>query len=269
MSDPSADAIEREAHAILEAIRPRRRTRPRLAEPLHDAEARTVATPFGAVMAWRLDPWGAPATTPAVLLVHGWEDDNALWGPLIERLMLQGRSVVALDLPGHGFSPAHGCSIGRAAAAIRTVAEALGLVDGLVAHSFGCPASTQAMADGLNIARAVLIATPLPTGDGGDARWTRIQQRLDASDAAIARARALAVEQEAKFPPFDYVALAHAMTAEALFLHALDDGDCPPQNSRTLADAWPGAQCLFVDDLGHRALAQDARTLDIVTAFLG
>ena len=263
---PSPDDLDRDAQRVLDALKPRRRARPRLAEPLREAEDQMVETPFGPVTAWRLAPWGSSPTTPAALLVHGWEDDNCLWGPMTEALIEAGRPIVALDLPGHGFSPAEDCSIGRAAAAIRAVAEAMGPVDALVAHSFGCPASTRAMADGLDIRRAALIATPMPTATGD--YWPKVKEQMQVSDAVIDRARALMIAQEAIFPPFNYPALAAGMSASALFVHSLDDEDCPPANSRTLADAWPGAQTLWVDDLGHRRLAQDAATVAQVTAFI-
>jgi pimeloyl-ACP methyl ester carboxylesterase len=258
--------LDAEARRVLDALRPRRRARPRLAEALREAEDREVDTPFGPVMAWRLAPWGSSPTTPAALLVHGWEDDNCLWGPMIEALIEAGRPIVAFDLPGHGFSPAEDCSVGRAAAAILAVAEAMGPVDALVAHSFGCPASTRAMADGLVIRRAALIATPMPTATGN--YWPKVKERMDVSDAVIDRAQTLMMAQEAIFPPFDYPALAAGMSAKALFVHSLDDEECPPANSRALADAWPGAQTLWVDDLGHRRLAQDAATVARVAAFI-
>ena len=263
-----SDDLDTQAQRVLDALQPRRRPRPRLAEPLRDAEDREVETPFGSVMAWRLAPWGSSPTTPAALLVHGWEDDNCLWGPLIELCMEAGRPIVTLDLPGHGFSPAEGCSIGRAAAAIRAVAEAMGPVDALVAHSFGCPASTRAMADGLEMKRAVLIATPFPTQSGYRKAYDRAQEGLGVSDAVIERAMAFSIEREAIFPPFDYRALAVGMSAHALFVHALDDAECPPENSAMLAEVWPGAQTLWVDDLGHRRLAQDAATLVRVVDFI-
>jgi pimeloyl-ACP methyl ester carboxylesterase len=269
MSDP-ADLDDQTA-AVLEALKPRRRARPRLAEPLRDARDQQVDTPYGPVMAWRLDPFsgfgGSSGAAPATLLVHGWEDDNALWSPLIDLLQEAGRPVVALDLPGHGFSPAEGCSVGRAAAAVRAVAEALGPVDTLVAHSFGCPVSTQAMVDGMKIDRAVLIATGWPAG-ATSTRWTRVQEALGVEDAAIERAKVIAAESDQEFPPFDYLALAGRMTAKALFIHSLDDDGTEPDRSRDLADAWPGAGLQWTDGLGHRRVAQDAAILQSAVEFI-
>lgn len=263
----TTDETELQALEVMEVLKPRRRARPRLAEPLREARDQEVETPFGPVMAWRLDPWGSSGTAPATLLIHGWEDDNALWGPMIEALSYAGRPVVALDLPGHGFSPAEECSIGRAAAAIRAVAEAMGPVDSLIAHSFGCPASTRALADGMKIDRAVLISTPMP-GDKARGRWERLKERMAVSDAVLERVMALSAEKESMFPPFEYEALAAAMTAKALFIHSIDDEDCPPENSRILADAWPGAGLQWVDGLGHRLLVQDDAVVATVVAFV-
>lgn len=266
MTELSPD-LETEARQVMDALRPRRRARPRLAEPLREARDAEVATPFGPVMAWRLDPWGASAAAPATLLVHGWEDDNALWGPMIEALTYAGRPVVALDLPGHGFSAAEECSIGRAAASIAAVAEAMGPVDSLIAHSFGCPASTRAMADGLKIDRAVLMSSPDPTARVSG-RWERIRDRMGISEAVLERVVQLSAEKEAQFPPFDYEALAGGMTGRALFIHSIDDEDCPPETSRRLADAWPGAGLQWVDGLGHRLLVQDEATIAAVVQFV-
>lgn len=274
MSEPEPSAaLDADAQRVLAALRPRRRARPRLAEPLRDARDEAVATPFGPVIAWRLDPWGGSPTTPATLLVHGWEDDNALWGPMIEACLAVGRPVVVFDLPGHGFSPAERCSIGSAAAAVRAVAEAMGPIDSAVGHSFGCVAITRALGDGLAARRAVLIATPMPTAKAGGSHWDRAQEALGVGDAAMERAKAMFEDEERIFPPFDYPALAASMTAKALFIHSLDDEGCPPENSRILADAWgggtgPGAALTWVDGLGHRLVAQDEATLAGVVDFL-
>ncbi|MBK6704399.1 MAG: hypothetical protein IPG56_12060 [Caulobacteraceae bacterium] len=44
------------------------------------------------------------------MLVHGWQDDNSLWSPLISALGEIGIASVAFDLPGHGFSEGDRCA---------------------------------------------------------------------------------------------------------------------------------------------------------------
>jgi len=256
------EALEAAAKALIADAthkQPRRRVRPRLAEPLRDAEDHLIETPIGAVMAWRL------GAGPAVLLVHGWEDDNALWGPLIDQLLANGRSVVAMDLPGHGFSPASMDRPDAPGVAVKAVAQALGPIDAVVGHSFGCVALTAALDSGMGVERAVLIASPIPKNRHGT------KKRLQAQGAppqVVERALELIAARQASSPVYDIEAAAARMTAKALMIHSLDDEDCPPGNSRSLADAWPDSAVMWVDELGHRRVAQERDVLARVADFI-
>ncbi len=260
MSEPEASDLDDEAEELIDAlIYPKRRARPRLAEPLRMAEEREVETPFGPVKAWRL------GKGPAVMLVHGWDDDNCLWGPMIEAFMQIGYAVVALDLPGHGFSAAEDPSPKSATAAVMAVAEALGPIDAYVGHSYGCAVGIQALASGLSVKRAAFIATPLPKPER---RFDRAR-RVGVPEAVIARATELyARRPEAQEPRFDHAAAAPGMTAAALFLHSVDDEQCPVADAETLRDLWPGAKLALTDGLGHRLIAQDTAMLQRIAAFI-
>ncbi|MGB3810727.1 MAG: alpha/beta fold hydrolase [Parvibaculum sp.] len=260
MDSGNPSNIEAEAEALIDAMmRPKRRVRPRIAEAFRDAEDRQVETPFGPVMTWRL------GKGLATLLVHGWEDDNCLWGALADKFAQVGRAVVAFDLPGHGFSPAEDASPAAASAAVRAVAEACGPIDTIVAHSYGCPVSMQAMTDGLSIKRVALIATPIPKMSQ---RWARAERR-GVSPEVIERAIAIFAERQSGQPPaYDMEEAAANMTAKALFVHSLDDEDCPASNSQALKRIWPGAKLALTDELGHRLIAQDSAMLDRVVDFI-
>ncbi|QUD86679.1 alpha/beta fold hydrolase [Phenylobacterium montanum] len=262
------DDLDAEAEALLaEAAKPVRRVRPRLARQLADGEDLEVQTSHGPVMAWRL------GVGPATLLVHGWEDDNALWSPLIDECAKIGRAVVALDLPGHGYSQSEANSIEAAAEAVIAVARALGPIDTLVAHSFGCPTSITALSEGLSVERAVMIASPVPRSrdrNWFDARWKRRQRERGWDEAVIERAAELGLLRTAeRMASHDRVeTLIPQMTARLLAVHAFDDEQCPPEASRIMADRWPGGEIALFDGLGHRLIAQDDAVLERVMAFL-
>ena len=75
-----ADAVQ----VFLRAnVVPARRAEPRLADCLASVDRTLVPSPQGPVAAWRI------GDGPAVLLVHGWEDDNSLWAPLIDALVVR------------------------------------------------------------------------------------------------------------------------------------------------------------------------------------
>lgn len=264
-ADPAPGAgLDAEADALLDrALSPKRRARARVAEALVGVEPLNVETPDGRVAAWRTAPGSA------VLLVHGWEDDNALWGPMIDALTANGRPVLALDLPGHGHSEAAFKGAEASARAILAVTAALGPVDAVIGHSFGCIALAAALDLGLGVERAVMIAAPIPRN--ANARIDHLRS-LGAPDALVDRAlQRLAQRPMAAAEPYDVLAAASRMKTRALFVHSLDDEQCLAEDARRLASAWPGADALYLDGLGHRFVAQDAevtrRAADFVDGF--
>jgi pimeloyl-ACP methyl ester carboxylesterase len=252
-------STEEQAERFLAAVmRPRRRARPRLAEPLANAEEYTVATPCGEIAAWRLGPG------PAVLLVHGWEDDNALWTRLIDRLAAIGRAVAALDLPGHGFSGGQQCAPPDAAGAVVSAVAALGPIEAIVAHSFGCPASVMAIEKGVEVERIALIAAPL----GRRRRWDRRGEELSVDPEVVARAKRLYEQRVGETAHFDLREAAGRMRARALFLHSIDDEQVPFEGAREASERWVGSEFVLVDGLGHRQIAQDPEIVARIADFL-
>lgn len=72
-----------------------------------------------------------------LVLVHGIGSDRRRWEPLVEQLADDHRCV-AVDLPGHGESPAEGCDLLSATVAVHEVVEHLGLAEPVVVgHSLG------------------------------------------------------------------------------------------------------------------------------------
>ncbi len=262
MQPMSEEEIEARAREIVAAYgRPRRRERRRIAEGLRDSVQHAIKAPDGDVAAWRA------GEGPAVLLVHGWEDDNSLWTPLIARLRAHGRAVVALDLPGHGLSVADSPAIPNIAAAIRAVADALGPVDAIVAHSMGVSGALYALDHGLAVRAAVLIAPPLPTRPEL-VRRRRSWSRPDMPEALAARIKQLLDERAARAPQFDPEAVAARIKTRALFVHCKDDEMWPPESSQHIAAKLEGAELHLTTGLGHRPVARDATVIERVVAFL-
>jgi pimeloyl-ACP methyl ester carboxylesterase len=69
----------------------------------HGFQSRTVQTATGTVHAY--DAWG-PGTLPTIVLLHGLGSTATSFWSLLTRIRPHARRVVALDLPGHGFSEA-------------------------------------------------------------------------------------------------------------------------------------------------------------------
>jgi pimeloyl-ACP methyl ester carboxylesterase len=238
---------------------PKRLREARVAERLKTVEPVRVSSPWGELCAWRL---GSGA---AALLVHGWQDDNSLWSPLIDELDQRDRAIVAFDLPGHGASDGElGVSF-EGTDAIVAVADALGPIDAVIAHSAGCGMAVAAIGEGWMVKRGVLIAPPLREGD----RWRRYADKLAVSEEIALAAKAAYFERVGKSrlvwsPRTAYLAL----DMELLVVHSRDDENNPVGDTEEVIAQIPRARLELVDGLTHRRTARDLTVINLVADFV-
>jgi pimeloyl-ACP methyl ester carboxylesterase len=250
-------------HAARLFLRPWRR-------PTHErSRYASRETPFAAenllgpdaspVAAWSFGP--TARGTPAVLLVHGWEDDHLSWAPLIDKLVARGYRVIAPDLPGHGRTPAKLTSIPVLAAGVAAVAreaEALGAVSpvqpfrAVIAHSLGGTATLIAAAElGLRAERFAILASPNhPRLFAG-----AMMKMLGLNQAQTERVfreieRLVGRSMDSLYLPPKL----RQFAVPGLILHSRDDRTVPLQHSQENAAAWPRADFRILDGLGHRRL---------------
>ena len=201
-----------------------------VAERLMTVRSVQVQSRWGDLWSWRL------GSGPAVLLVHGWQDDNSLWSPLIDELERRGRALVAFDLPGHGASGGDWGVSFEGTDAIVAVADAMGPIDAVVAHSVGCGMAVAAILEGWTVERAALIAPPLVEGD----RWRRYADRLGVSDDVALAAKGayfdrVGPDRAAWNPRTAYP----AVDIDLLFVHSRDDEHVPVRDTEEMIPQIP------------------------------
>ena len=255
MTDIAAQA----KHLLNQSGSPKRRAVARVCPLLAAGEHKLIGEEGSKIATWRLE--GAQLGGPAVLLVHGWEDDNSLWTPLVDLLQARGKAVVAFDLPGHGYSQGDACGLELTIQAIKTIAAELGPIDGVATHSFSGMALARALVEGLDVKSVVLISPPARQSGQFERVWRRFHVAEDVITAALEMGRA-----EGRF--FDLATIAPTMKADALFIHSRDDVQCPAEDAKTAAAAWPNAKYYEVDGLGHRNLVKDDEVVAMAAAWL-
>ena len=62
--------------------------------------------------------------------------------------------------------------------------------------------------------------------------------------------------------------LARSMTSPALIVHDTGDADVPFAHGEEIARAWPGAELVTTNGLGHRAILRDPEVLRRTVEFL-
>ncbi|MBK6780774.1 MAG: alpha/beta fold hydrolase [Gemmatimonadetes bacterium] len=238
---------------------------PRAAARPHEDEFLATGTPFalpisaGTLAAWR---WGEG---PTVLLVHGWASRAARFRVLVPRLVAAGFSAVAYDGPAHGRSPGQHTSLPEYAAALLEVAAQLGPLHAAVGHSLGGGAIAVALARGLALQRAVLIAPFAAPPEFFD----QFADHVALPPKARERLRTnLERRYKLKYGDLYVPHLVREFTVPALVIHDRDDLDIPLRDGKAVAEAWPGATFVRTEGLGHHAIMRDAGVMDRVTGFI-
>jgi pimeloyl-ACP methyl ester carboxylesterase len=238
---------------------PRQEARPREESFLGTGRRFTVTSGPHSLAVWE---WGSG---PPVVLVHGWGSRSGRFSVIAPALVEAGRRVIVFDAPAHGASTGYRASLVEFAQALRSVADAVGPVDGLVGHSLGGAAIAVALARGLRGSRAVLIAPPAdPAGFSHRfAQFLAIPPR-----AREAMQRNLETRFDTPWTDLHIPTLAARMRLPLLVLHDADDPDVAWTDGDAIARAWPGAELVTTSGLGHRAIVRDAGVVRRVVEFL-
>jgi len=199
------------------------------------------------------------------LLVHGWGGRGGQLGALVAPLRAAGLRVVAFDHPAHGASEGETATLLDMAAATRAVAAACGRIEVLLAHSLGGAAAALAMADGLAVGRAALLAPPAHPREA-TRRFAELltlpEKALPALEREVVR-RVGALYEEVEVPD-----KAARISTPVLVVHDTDDDEVPHEEGRSLARALPEGRFHATHGLGHRRILRDPAVVARVAAFV-
>jgi pimeloyl-ACP methyl ester carboxylesterase len=209
---------------------------------------------------------------PTVYLMHGWGGSRGRFEKFIAPLVAAGYRVVALDAPSHGDSAAGVHGRRRAVAvdfaeALKTLIAEYGPAYGIIGYSLGGTAAVLVVLDGLPAVRMALIApmtNPL-TFTSEFARVLGFGERI--------RARLVErVERRNGRPMSDLDIVARA-TARSdlpplLVVHDRDDQVVDLADAEAITKAWPRAELLRTEGLGHLKILRDPVVVQQVVRFL-
>lgn len=229
-----------------------------------------LVTGQGASRRVRVYRWGSEG--PTVLLAHGWGGHAAQWQPLVAPLLAAGMRVVAFDALSHGGSDAGARGTGQSSVvemsrALLATAWHAGPVHAVIAHSLGSAALALAMREGLHLQAAVMIGPPADMHNAAAA----LAWRLGIGPGVLARMQRNS-ERWLGMPwsAFNVPALGNAVPVPpTLVIHDRQDKEVGWENGAAIAGAWPGAQLMATDGLGHRRVLHDAAVIARTVAFIG
>jgi pimeloyl-ACP methyl ester carboxylesterase len=202
---------------------------------------------------------------PTVLLVHGWNGRGTQLGGFVEPLVERGFRVVAFDAFGHGESPGRSMSIPELATCIRRVSDELGGLYGIVAHSMGGAATTVALANGLELERAVFISPP-----ADPRQFLRIYSDALAISEEVREHMKERVERRLgiTMQSMRATTIAPSMSIPLLVVHDQDDKEVPVDSGQAIARTWPNAELILTEGLGHQRILLSEHVTNVAVSFI-
>ena len=212
--------------------------------------------------------WGAG---PRILLVHGWGGRGSQLGAFVDPLVAHGFSVAWFDGPAHGASDGRSTTIPELAEVLGAVADALGPVRGIIAHSGGGVVSgwsiRRRLLEGfVDLPKAIALVAPPADFRGHFERFVRACGLSPSARARLERR----LEARVGLAPeaFDLSRFAGDLPVDALVVHDREDAEVNWAEGAAIAAACPGAELLTTRGLGHRRILRDPIVVAHVTDFI-
>jgi pimeloyl-ACP methyl ester carboxylesterase len=200
-----------------------------------------------------------------VALLHGWGGRAAQLTSFVAPLTARGLTVVALDAPGHGGSGRGLSSAPQFARALRAVAERVGDLRGVVAHSLGAAGAALAIGDGLRAERVVFLAAA-----ADPPRWAfDFAARLELPEWVIDGMRRRSERRIGRlWRELHVPTLVAGCEAPLLVVHDANDGEVAIEDASAIVAASRCATLLQTSGLGHNGMLRDPITVARVVDFL-
>ncbi len=205
------------------------------------------------------------SSVPPVLLVHGMGGDHSSWRDVARRLGRSGRSVIAVDLRGHGRSQhAQRYALDDFADDLAAVLDELAVPRAdVVAHSLGAHSALRlAMAHPARVRRLVLEEPPpmpqhdddlaekiVPAFTGLGDRFRGVRALVTNPSPFLRFDRAVPDEVAAQFERTDpqwWTGLART-EAPSVVVSGGERSFLPPRHLRRVADALPNGEFVTID----------------------
>ena len=217
-----------------------------------------------------VETWGDAG--PLVYLCHGWGGWRGQVAGFVHPLVQHGFRVVSADFYSHGDSPAgrygpHRSTGGEMIECFNALVQTVGQPHGLVGHSLGCAIAAQLLASGAASAQRLALVAPSP-----DMRWA---SEVFAKSLGFNRHTTKLMQQVivqstgCSFAQFDVATLAASgRLPSGLVVHDKADKEVRYQVALDIVAAWPEAQLMTTDGLGHHRILIDQVVIDQVVAFI-
>jgi pimeloyl-ACP methyl ester carboxylesterase len=237
--------------------------------PEKEKKAESFAQPFSFEAANKriqAYTWGA-ATSPYVLVVHGWSGRATQFRRFVKPLLAKGYSVIGFDGPAHGHSQGTQTHIVEFEETLQKIFALKGVPEAIIAHSFGGGAVLMAAMNGLPVKKLINISSPTI----GDEIINTYLRAIQGSPATGTYFKDYVLRTYGK--PFDQFTALHFIRhlpapLPILLVHDANDREVTLAHAEALVRAYPTAKLFRTEGLGHTRILKDNEVIRVCETFI-
>ncbi len=200
-----------------------------------------------------------------VLLVHGWSGRGTQLVKIADALLKDGFSTVSFDAPAHGKSPGNTTLMPEFIASILEIEKQMGPFEFVVGHSLGGMSILNAIKQGLQVKKAVIIGSGDSVQDIIDDFIKKLKLKPIMGDKMrISFEKQYDMDMES----FSANVAAKEVTVPVLVIHDKDDDDVPFTASVNIDKHLANSELMLTEKFGHRKVLGDDEVVQAVCKFI-
>jgi pimeloyl-ACP methyl ester carboxylesterase len=200
-----------------------------------------------------------------VLLVHGWSGRGTQLCRIAEEMIKLGYSTVSFDAPAHGKSPGNSTVMVDFIASVIEIDKLFGPFEFAIGHSLGGMTVMNAIKEGLQVKKAVIIGSGDIVQDITDDFISKLELKPEISKLLCDR-----FEKKYGGVMDDYSAYkaAEKTLIPTLVIHDENDPEVPVKAGINIHKHLKNGELMLTKKLGHRKILADHQVIEKITNFI-
>ena len=200
-----------------------------------------------------------------ILLVHGWSGRGTQLFKIADELLKNGFSTISFDAPAHGKSGSKTTLMPEFIASILEIEKQFGPFEFAIGHSLGSMSILNAIKEGLQLKKAVIIGSGDIIQDMIDDFVLKLELKPQ-----IALMMKTHFEQKHKVLMENYSASTAAQSVKipVLIIHDKNDDEIPAQAAHNIHQNIENGALFITEKLGHRKILGDKKVIENIINFI-
>ncbi|MCD0476013.1 alpha/beta hydrolase [Flavobacterium sp. EDS] len=200
-----------------------------------------------------------------VLLVHGWSGRGTQLFKIADELLKHGYQTISFDAPAHGKSPGKTTHMVDFIASILEIEKQYGPFEAAVGHSLGGMSVLNAIKQGLNVNRAVIIGSGDIVQDIIDDFVAKLELKPDISTRLR---NYFENKYNIKMNDFSAYVAAASVNIPVLVIHDKDDPEVAVKAGIHINEHLKNSTLLLTEGLGHRKILGNSNVINKTVQFI-